>query len=613
MKLISDTAINSVATFPVDMAKQYVPTTPAGNVIGDGILFHLAEDAFVFVGRAPAANWLEFQAETGGYDVVVEKDDRSPMRPMGKKVTRRVWRFQVQGPNAWQVLEKVNGGPIEDVKFFRMGAMTVAGQQVRTLRHGMAGAPGLELWGPYETYDEIRETILEAGKELGLEPVGSRAYSSNTLESGWIPSPLPAIYTGEELRAYREWLTSASYEAVNALAGSFVSDDIEDYYLNPFELGYGPFVKFDHDFHGREALEKIDPESQRKKVTLAWYERRRHGHLRVRLRARRRGLHALRHSERQLRLVELRRGARRGRQRRRPFALHGIQREREARALARDRRPGDRDRHRAARRLGRAGRRVTEVDGAAASAEGRPRDREPGAVLGGRPDVATRRGAGARSGSRAERAITPPDTGESPQLRRARSSTTRLSSHAAAAREMRGSTPSSSRYAAAASISSSRRSACVTRPRNEALEERLAEDTRDLPPEPVVRAARLRALDALEHRRGEPLHEHAPEELQSRRVAGLVTDDLDRHSERSDEVGEAPRSVTGREGRRRDTTPGYGAEERDVCEARAGPGDHGGDLALERGCGRVQIGVELPCRREPARRSPRRRLRWPRS
>ncbi len=36
------------------------------------------------------------------------------------------------------------------------------------------------------------------------------------------------------------------------------------------ELGYGPFVKFDHDFHGREALEAIDPAVQRKKVTLAW-------------------------------------------------------------------------------------------------------------------------------------------------------------------------------------------------------------------------------------------------------------------------------------------------------------------------------------------------------
>jgi len=269
-KLISDTAVNSVAQFPVDMAKQYVPTTPAGHVIGDGILFHLENDEFVFVGRAPASNWLRFHAETGGYDVEAELDDRSPMRPQGKAVTRKLWRFQVQGPNAWQVLEKVNGGPIEDVKFFRMGRINLAGRQVRTLRHGMAGAPGLELWGPYEGYDEARETILEAGKDFGLEPVGSRAYSSNTLESGWIPSPLPAIYTGEELRAYREWLPADSYEAVNALAGSFVSGDIEDYYLNPWELGYGHLVKFDHDFIGRDALEQVDADAQRRKVTLEW-------------------------------------------------------------------------------------------------------------------------------------------------------------------------------------------------------------------------------------------------------------------------------------------------------------------------------------------------------
>jgi vanillate/3-O-methylgallate O-demethylase len=168
------------------------------------------------------------------------------------------------------VLEKVHGGELEQVKFFRMAEMSVAGQTVRTLRHGMAGAPGLELWGPYETYEEVRGTLLEVGAEFGLEPVGSRAYSSNTLESGWIPSPLPAVYTGEELRSYREWLPANSYEAVNALAGSFVSDDIEDYYLNPFALGYGPFVKFDHDFIGRDALEQIDAETQRKKVTLAW-------------------------------------------------------------------------------------------------------------------------------------------------------------------------------------------------------------------------------------------------------------------------------------------------------------------------------------------------------
>src|SRR5947199_1956682 len=270
LKLISDTGINSVANFPVNMAKQFVPCTPAGHVIGDGILFHLDEDEFVWVGRNPAANWLQYHAETGGYKLDFEYDNRSPSRPLGKAVTRKYWRFQIQGPNAWQVIEKVNGGSVEQLKFFRMAHMNVAGQQVRTLRHGMAGEPGLELWGPYETYDETRAPILEAGEEFGMEPCGARAYASNTLESGWIPSPLPAIYTGDKMKSYRQWLPAAGYEGTASIAGSYVSSNIEDYYVTPHEMGYGSFIKFDHDFIGREALEKIAGQPHRKKVTFAW-------------------------------------------------------------------------------------------------------------------------------------------------------------------------------------------------------------------------------------------------------------------------------------------------------------------------------------------------------
>jgi len=134
----------------------------------------------------------------------------------------------------------------------------------------MAGAPGLEIWGPYAEREEIRGIIAEAGKEFGLVQVGSRAYATNTLESGWIPSPLPAVYTDERMKPYRQWLPASSYEATGGLAGSLASNNIEDYYVTPYEIGYGPFVKFDHDFIGREALEKIADKPHRRKVTFAW-------------------------------------------------------------------------------------------------------------------------------------------------------------------------------------------------------------------------------------------------------------------------------------------------------------------------------------------------------
>jgi len=268
LKLVTDTGINSTANFPTDSVKQFVPVSPKGGVIGGGILLRNSEEDFTFAGHAPVANWLLYHGSQG-YNVEMMLDPRSPSRPYGKAVRRRLWRFQIAGPNAWAVIEKLNGEPIEPPDFLQVASMNIAGEKVRTLRHGPADAPGLEMWGPYESYDEVRGLILEAGAEFGLEPCGARAYSCNTLETGRIPSSLPAIYTSPELRSYREWLGADSYEATNAIAGSFVSPDIADYYTNPWELGYGGFVKFDHDFIGRDALERMADGDHRHKVTLA--------------------------------------------------------------------------------------------------------------------------------------------------------------------------------------------------------------------------------------------------------------------------------------------------------------------------------------------------------
>jgi len=270
LKMISNLAFNPFAKFPVDRAKHFAPCSYDGHVIGDGILFHLAQNQLEYVGRAPAANWIEFHAATGGYNVKATRDERSPGNPGGRPVIRTQYRFQIQGPNANEILNKLNGAPIPEIKFFNMGYIKIKGKPVRALRHGMAGAPGLEIWGPYEERDDIRAAIVEAGKDFGLVQVGNRAYATNTLESGWIPSPLPAVYTGAKMKAYRDWLPATSYEASGSVGGSFYSKNIEDYYMTPYALGYGSFVKFDHDFIGKEAIERQSKEPHRRKVTFAW-------------------------------------------------------------------------------------------------------------------------------------------------------------------------------------------------------------------------------------------------------------------------------------------------------------------------------------------------------
>ena len=72
------------------------------------------------------------------------------------------------------------------------------------------------------------------------------------------------------MKAYRQWLPAAGYEGTASVGGSFVSNNIEDYYVTPYEMGYGTFVKFDHDFIGREALEEMQGKPHRRKVTFEW-------------------------------------------------------------------------------------------------------------------------------------------------------------------------------------------------------------------------------------------------------------------------------------------------------------------------------------------------------
>ena len=272
-RLFSDLGVNSFRTFGKNKAKQFVACNDDGHVIGDAILFGLEDDEFSLVGRPAAPNWVAYRAQAGGYDVEVTKDERS----VANAGRRRTFRYQVQGPNALEIMNRAADGGLPRIKFFNIGEFTVAGHRVRALNHTMVGTPGeehtgLEMWGPAAYGDDVLAALRAAGEQFGMREGGARAYGTTALESGWIATPVPAIYSGEHMRPYREYLSAESWEASASLAGSFVSENIDDYYLTPWELGYGNLIRFDHDFVGRSALEKLADNPHRKKVWLRWHD-----------------------------------------------------------------------------------------------------------------------------------------------------------------------------------------------------------------------------------------------------------------------------------------------------------------------------------------------------
>lgn len=267
--LLASISPNTFANFQPGRAKQMISVNRDGYLIGDGILFFhsTAEDGRVLVGHHILIDWVRFhieKAQDTGKDVHYRLDPNSNMRDGDPTF----YRYELQGPDANEVMERLFNGPVPELKFFHIGDFTIGGKKVKALRHGMAGQPGFEFYGPYTDRKEVHAALMEAGKDWGIRQVGAKAYSSSPLESGWIPTPVPAIFS-EDCAEYRQWLPAAR---VGALAGSLYSKDIEDFYTTPYDIGLGRSVRFDHDFYGRAALENHAANQQRRKVTLFWNE-----------------------------------------------------------------------------------------------------------------------------------------------------------------------------------------------------------------------------------------------------------------------------------------------------------------------------------------------------
>ncbi len=264
LELYADLAVNGFDGFEVGRAKQLVVANPDGKFIGDAILFRLDDEAFLSVGAAAAHNWLDYHATTGGYDASATFRGR----PVATGEDPACFRYQLQGPDAVAVMEAAADGPLPDLEFFAFETVSVDGHDVDLLRHGMAGEAGYEFWGPYADGDAVERAVLDAGEDHGLRRLGAASYQTANVLLGWLPLPVPAIYDGEALREYREWLSAR--RGILSIGGSFVSDDVSDYYVTPVELGYGRLVDLDGDFVGRDALRAELDAPARTKVTLVW-------------------------------------------------------------------------------------------------------------------------------------------------------------------------------------------------------------------------------------------------------------------------------------------------------------------------------------------------------
>lgn len=257
LRLFSDVSVNTMQNFQIGQSKHIIHCSRAGKIIEEGILSRFGDDEVV----AFSTLWADYVLKRGKYRATSEKVDWA--------------KYHVQGPNALQLMERVAGESLRDIRFMRFRSVRIAGHQVTVLRQGMTGEIGFELQAPIEQGKEIWQAILSAGEDLGIRQLGGRALMLNHLEANYPTYTLdylPAVFDEEhaDYHAVMSQYGDGFFEQYCKIAGSFESDDISDWYRSPVELGWGNRIKFDHEFIGREALADELAHPKRTIVTLVW-------------------------------------------------------------------------------------------------------------------------------------------------------------------------------------------------------------------------------------------------------------------------------------------------------------------------------------------------------
>ncbi|HHY73040.1 MAG TPA: glycine cleavage system aminomethyltransferase GcvT [Bacillus bacterium] len=149
-------------------------------------------------------------------------------------ISSEIALLALQGPLSPQVLQKLTSFDLNDIRTFKFAEnVEVDGVKVLISRTGYTGEDGFEIYCDAKEAQNLWKKILEAGSELGVQPIGLGARDTLRFEARL------ALY-GQEL----------------------------DETISPLEAGVGFAVKLNKeaDFIGKEALKKQKEEGLSRKI-----------------------------------------------------------------------------------------------------------------------------------------------------------------------------------------------------------------------------------------------------------------------------------------------------------------------------------------------------------
>jgi aminomethyltransferase len=165
---------NDASKLKTGQAQYSALLTPDGTFVDDILVFRMAPSHFMLVVNAAntdkAYTWIVEQAKAVGEAAVVDSSARYAL-------------IAVQGPAALATLQPLTGADVEHVPNYWFTYGEVAQARALISRTGYSGEDGFEIFVPPNTADRVWQSLLDAGRDLGVIPCGLGARDTLRLEA----------------------------------------------------------------------------------------------------------------------------------------------------------------------------------------------------------------------------------------------------------------------------------------------------------------------------------------------------------------------------------------------------------------------------------------------
>ncbi len=176
LAFVQNISINDASKLKVGQAQYSAMAYPEGGLVDDMLVYSLGDYFMLVVNGANIdKDWEWVNENIGSFDVqlINASDDYNLLA--------------IQGPKSLDTLQKLTDSNLSEIEYYHFSLGKMAGIESIISRTGYTGELGFEIYfkGNEELATKMWESIFEAGKEFGIEPVGLGARDTLRLEKGY--------------------------------------------------------------------------------------------------------------------------------------------------------------------------------------------------------------------------------------------------------------------------------------------------------------------------------------------------------------------------------------------------------------------------------------------